>query len=1383
MIVPRTCTEISAGNEDQHREKKSRSLKEFRDAPAYVLLGDPGAGKTTAFEAECKALGNNAYSRVITADEFLTYDVSDLPSEWREKTVFIDGLDEVRASAQGASEFRELRKCLRTLNRFRLSCRQADWLGSYDQERLESVSPDSKVKVLRLDPLTLCDIENILNARSDIPDAHTFIELAKEQGVDGLLANPLSLDMLAKAVASGRGWPESRKETFEMACHKIAAEHHPGHKEAQASKNPPSSDQLLDAAGRLCAVQLISGVAGYTLHGQADEDYPTPDQCDYDRREVLRPALVTKLFKGASNNRTPIHRHLAEFLGARHLAGIIKSGLPARRVISLIEGKDGTVVTEMRGLAAWLAALCEDARTDLIKRDPVGVGLYGDICEFSTDDKYTLIESLNCEGIRLRSVWETSATFGVRVTPEMKQKDMYLQLIGPEDVAFRSLATPDMVPMFREILKDNGRVRDNQMFTRFVLDVLAEGSPSPSLSDILLEIVRDDTLRPSVNYAALNAFIQNCSDSPEKTDKLKALLVGVHTGSIPDPNNELFGVLLIQLYPQKVPPSEVWDYISETGNPNLIGMYWHFWEIDLPAKSSDEQVAELLDSLQHRLPSLRPALESHHLSGLPLRLLAQGLKAHGDGLDTKHLYDWLSVGSLKNRHGFTDSNQHILASVARSTRSSSSEDQAIRDVRSWLEQRPKVQKAILLERLDRYPKSDEPSSHSFDINDLRYGASPPPDFGFWCLKQAFIMADTKPHIAELLFEWAVRAHTSQIGNDGLSLEILREHAQSNETLKANLDRLLTPHSWELVLQKEERRSIEAQRRQEDYWLNYVRPNEIALRENRAEPALLCEMADKYFRGFYRFSGDDGPKTIAELLRDDHKLVDATLQGLHGAIDREDVPDIEEILRLKEKGRMHYLGWPFLAGLAEVERTAPEDSSLWDDRRICTALAFYYSTPHYDYQPKWYRRLLVERPEIVAEVQVQFVISGFRGDSEYSYKLSELAHDPDHAQVAKYASLPLLRAFPTRCKQKQIEDLGHLLRAAIQHADRASLEELIDRKLSRPSMNIAQRVHWLAAGIIVSPETYNAPLNQFVQVRESRIRHLVAFFDSRVQSSFDVLETPGLELLIHLVGSHVGPNKWDRQVTPVMQASRLVNGLIQRLAASPTKDASDALGRLLADSSLSRWRDVLSQAQDTQRVTWRDASYRHPTIEQVCQTLNGGTPANPGDLAGLLVDRFDEIADRIRTNNANYWRPYWNEDKNQNPTTPKHENSCRDALLDDLRLYFPNAEPEMKYVNDKRADIRVSCRDFQVPVEIKKNSHHELWSSMRNQLIAKYTSAPNTDGYGIYLVFWFGKDRTQPPPSGTRPDNSEELQERLEATLSPVEARKISVCVIDVSRPD
>ena len=179
-------------------------------------------------------------------------------------------------------------------------------------------------------------------------------------------------------------------------------------------------------------------------------------------------------------------------------------------------------------------------------------------------------------------------------------------------------------------------------------------------------------------------------------------------------------------------------------------------------------------------------------------------------------------------------------------------------------------------------------------------------------------------------------------------------------------------------------------------------------------------------------------------------------------------------------------------------------------------------------------------------------------------------------------------------------------------------KLIEKKLSRKSMNDAQRVHWLAASLIVSPRAYNDLLRDFVQGHEHRSLHLAKFFfyDDIVRPSLPELRVEVLELLIRLVGSYAGPDQRVGPSGPTM-ASRRVHDLIQRLAASPTKDASEALATLLAEPTLSRWRDVLSQAQDAQRVTWRDASYRHPTIEQVCQTLNDGTPANAADLAALL----------------------------------------------------------------------------------------------------------------------------------------------------------------------
>ncbi len=1345
MIVSRTCTEISRrdGERPQQEERRSRPLEEFRDTPAYVLVGDPGAGKTTAFETEREALGEKAF--LVTARDFLTFDPQHHP-EWRGKTLFIDGLDEIRAgSSDVRTPFDQVRGRLDSLGkpRFRLSCREADWLGENDRKHLEAVSPDSSVTVVRLDPLTDEDIARILDARRDIQDADAFIKAAKERRVEGLLPNPLTLEMLADVVGGGSGWPESRMQTFAMACLQMVREHNEERAAAQESGSSPALGELLDAAGRLCAIQLISGGSGYTLHGEGDEEYLSLDECDYDV-QVLRFALSTKLFKGVSSNRfAPVHRHVAEYLGGRHLAEVIENGLPACRVIAMMTGEDGTVVTEMRGLSAWLAALSCQIQEDLIQGDPVGVGLYGDIGQFTLDGKRALLQSLKREGARLDSVWTCAGSFG-------------------------ALATSEMEADLREVLLDTDRSRDHQAFTDFVLRFLGEGTPLPDIGGLLIELVRDDRRWPRVNTSALNAFIHNCPDSQDRADGLKSLLADIRAERVSDPDKELFGTLLTHLYPQELLPSEIWEYLSAQGHPELYGTYRRFWDTRLVEQSSDEQLAELLDHLPLRLPRLRTALDTRHLSALPLKLLAGGLELHGDHLEPERLYDWLSAGLLWDE----DPQTSRLGA------------EPIRRIRDWLEEHPESRKAVHAEGLDRSLSSDEFQSFSFTVRKRLYGASPPPDFGLWCLERAVSMANERPLAAGHLLEMAFQAHCHRSGNADLSLEVLQEQARKNVRLEKCLDQLLSApstyqeHHQEHLEYQEKRQ--QAEEREQQQWLDCVRSQKTELLENRAAPQLLYHLATHYFMG---------PKAIEEQLRGDRGLIDAVLHGLRGVIDRKDVPDLSEILRLRKEKKTHFLDRPFLASIEMAESAT--DPFEWDDDLVRKAIGFYYCSDLSNHELQWYRRLLGERPETVGQVLVQFALSGFR-DGRETDRLSGLLDDPQYATVANQVSLPLLRSFPTRCKVAQIQDLKYLLWAALQSADRDSLLDLIEEKLTYRSMSDGQRVYWLAAGVIVSPEVYGDLLREFSEGHEGRMRHLTAFFSrGSLRSVVDGLESPALELLVRLVGGTVEPDEHWREgpsFTPAMKASRLVGDLIQRLSACPAEEASDALARLLRVESLSQWHDKLSQAQDAQRVIRRDAGYRHPGIEQVCRTLNGGTPANAADLAALLMDQLRELAVQIRRGNTDGWRQYWNVDSGGCPEGPRHEDVCRDALLDALRQRLPlavDAQPEGQYANDKRADIRVSCPDFQVPVEIKKNGHLKLWSALRNQLIAQYTSDPATGGYGIYLVFWFGKGCTQSPPSGSRPAGPEELSERLaaEANLTPAEARKISICVVDVSRPD
>ena len=574
------------------------------------------------------------------------------------------------------------------------------------------------------------------------------------------------------------------------------------------------------------------------------------------------------------------------------------------------------------------------------------------------------------------------------------------------------------------------------------------------------------------------------------------------------------------------------------------------------------------------------------------------------------------------------------------------------------------------------------------------------------------------------------------------------------------------------------------------WVERIHANEAVLKENRAAPALLHQLAEIYFRNFRHSGGDSGPSRIRVALFGDENLTGLVLTAFRGVLRRADVPAKDEILRLYGNNQIHYLGWPFLAGLAETERLGNEDVNLWPEEKISKALLlFHYCTLPAAGQPLWYERLIKAHPASAAEALVQFAGCEFGHGREAGQALWPLAQDSAHAQVTRLASLRLLRTFPTRCRSGQLNALDQLLWAAMQHAEPAALQELIDQKLSRKSMNTGQRVHWLAAGIAACGKKYHGPLQDLVNAGKDQrwVDQFIRFFspNGRVQFLFNKFEIPTMELFVQLLGARCSPADDGGYGTDAGRAASLVNSQIQRLAANPAPDATIALETLAGEAALTSWRGSLRDAHERQRLVRRDAEYRHPDFRQVRETLNHGAPANAADLAALTNSILDELAKQIRDGNSSDWRQYWNVDSYNRPLDQKPENACRDALLSDLKLKMVplgiDALAEGHYAEDKRSDIRVSRNSFNVPIEIKKSSHHDLWSAFRTQLIAQYSRDPGADGYGIYLVLWFGE--CQPPEVGSLPRSADELQQRLRCALTASEARKISVCVIDVAKPE
>lgn len=1340
-IVPRTCTEMES---EDSCGKCSLPLSDFRDEPAYVLLGDPGAGKTTALKAECVALGDVAI--FLTARDFITFDPDRHP-EWENRTLFIDGLDEVRTGQDDLrTPFNEIRSRLDVLGRprFRLTCRAADWLGQNDTANLSPLAPEGKVKVLHLDPLTGDEITQILRRRLTGTDAETFITDADRRELGVLLPNPQTLDMLIRLANRGETWPESRTETFYRFCSLLAGEHNVEHR---LGSPDVSVEDLLDAAGRLSAVQTLAGAPGYVpWYAEPDDGYLKAEQAGIKDRELTQHVLSTRLFTAAAESRfIPAHRHIAEYIGARHLAALIAGGLPARRVISLMTGGDGIVVTELRGLSAWLAAVCRDARPVLIDGDPVGVCLYGDIYDFSLAEKRGLLESLS----------ERAAS---------------LITILPPDAA-KSLTSPDMVPAIRGALTETEGIDERHETIIFLLSILSRGRPLPEFSDLLFNMVLDGRRGTTVQRYALGAFVHNSEDYADRVSKLKGLLGAIRSGNIQDPDRGLLGAVLTELYPDELSASDVWDYLPEGGEDVSDYQYLRFWN-HLTDDLTREQAEALVDGLTARVWDVLPVLERRNLRNVPLAVLDHALQMSGDSIDSETLYRWLAIAQ-RARWSVSETNP------------------SLNSIRNWLEQRPDVQKELILLGLGGSSGPGEIRRCVVELKERLCNAERPLDSGLWCLDQAVSVVGSRPWVAEHLLEEAYRSLRDRDGPEGLTLELISDRVAVNNVLRSKLGRLLEPPPPELSEMEQQLEQVKAElERRETEELAYFRSNRAALCENRAAPALLYQLAEAYF-GRHIGTGDaTGRKGVANLLRGEQDLVQAALHGIRGTIDRPDIPEVGEILELRQQDKMHYLCLPYLAGMAEQDVHVSESISCQELHRFRTGLMFFLCGFMDDHIPEWYGELLSARPDMVADAQLQYTLAELKRGRDHIDRLYQLAHDPGYASIAERISLPLLRAFPTRCRAGQLDSLNYLLWAAIQHADRKSLQKLIERKTALRSMNPAQMAQWIMAGLVTSSENYRCRVREFGANSDTHRRHLVDFFDE-VGTYFredllNFLDTPAASVVVGIAGSIAGPEFLPAtgRVTPARKAALLTHKLIGRTAASPAAKSGETLDSLVADASLSRWQFVLASARDSQLVASRDALYIHPTPERVVSTLNSGIPSSAGDLAALLMDVLDNLACGIRNGNTDDWRQYWNEDPQGRPTTPKHEDHCRDALLSDLRGELSkgvDAQPEGQYANDKRSDIRVSFgSEFSVPIEVKKNGHRNLWTAMHDQLIRQYASDPDAGGYGIYLVFWFGPEFTSPPPQGGRPDSPAELKKRLEETLTDEQSRKIAVCVIDVS---
>jgi hypothetical protein len=1354
FLVRRTCTQRS----DKADEQGSHPLESYRDKSAYVLLGDPGAGKSESFKREAEESGG----KYIRARDFATFEPD---AKYRDQTLFIDGLDEMRADgADGRTPLDHIRRHLERSGRprFRLSCREADWLGASDIEALRRVSPNDEVIALHLDPLSDEDIIEILGHKPGINNPASFMQQARAHGLNELLRNPQVLNLLVDAVGS-QGWPQSRKEIYKMACDKLVRENSREHRNAERD-SAISPDALLDAAGYLCAIHLLSGIAGYALDEEVCDSQHHYWKSLATRGLPLLPALKTNLFqKDGEEQRIPIHRSVAEYLAAAYLAvRIERHGLPYGRVLALVTGEDGGIVTDLRGLAAWLSVHCLSMRGELIARDPLGVVLYGDLKNFPAQDKLLVLSTLKDETKRypgfLFERW-SSATVN--------------QSTG-------ALVAKDMEEIFREMLLSPSRDEADQALLDFVLDALCYGEQLSSLSDLLEDIVRDDSYWPTVRNSAISALLHV---STHQSGRLKRLADDIRDAKVVDSDDGLLGNLLTKLFPNVISPSEVFDYLHPEKDERMVGGYAMFWSYGLPKAATKGDLPILLDKLVQFQPALRNILDDYRTNRMVGELLARGLEEHGDSVDDERLYTWLGVGLDEYLHPRLDG-------------------EYVKRISSWFAARPERYKAMIEYGVTQCITDENPWPCMNRCVMRLYASTAPVDIGMWYLKKA--AAEQHAELENFYFTRAVHLLIEQGGQHDLTLPAL-EFLESWVAAYPKFESWLEPFITRSIGGSEQEqavndraRKLERQKHKETHkgeLVRFYRQHIAAIRDGSAYPQIFYDLARAHEGLLYEASGETPRERMENFLAGDSDLIEAAYSGLRTILERKDLPSVADIVELELKGKIHFLCQPCLVSMQELFNRDQVSALTLPDTVLSTLLAFRlrYSVGN---DPAWFTALVKIRPALVADVLMAYAQPLLRAKKEHVSGLYQLVNDDAYSEVARLALPKLLEGFPLRAKSNQLAFmLDPLLKGALHYLERDELAAMVARKRELGSIDAAQRVYWLSCGLLLAPDIYEKPLFQYVGKSEARRGYLANFIYNDLGRS----RLPGwvsipvsvLSRLIELLGPGCSNQRRSGIVTTAMRMADMVRSYINSLGNDPDVAATGELERLVSLPALVHWRSELRAALHSQRNARRKATFRPTSVEAVSLTLANLQPANAADLAALTFDHLCDIARKIRDGSTNDYKQYWSYDqRNKSLSTPKPENDCRDALLSDLNERLGkqgiNAEREGNYADDKRADIKVifgGINGFNVPIEIKKDCHDDLWGAIHTQLIPRYIRDPGAGGYGIYLVFWFGGQGMRPSPDGgTKPRSALELEERLRQTLSTEESRRILVCVIDCALP-
>ena len=980
------------------------------------------------------------------------------------------------------------------------------------------------------------------------------------------------------------------------------------------------------------------------------------------------------------------------------------------------------------------------------------------------------------------------------------------------------ILSPDLEGTFRDIFLSSERGSVHQSYVMILMDILADGKPLRPLSPVLKDIIYDSTWKPGLRCGALDVLVAYHNTGHLDSDVLLRILADVTAGETDDPVDELLGILLKALYPRVLRTTDIMQQLRRPKDVSRAGTYAEFWTRHLPSHSTRAQIADVLDRITSTFDDYRSFMVGEAglystMGQLPLILLQQLIDESMDKLPTgcPLIIEGNNDVPINDPHFFGGPLDAIT--VERVPRASAPlNDIPAERLFDWLvvASDPEIRvpeslkaglrmglgwnggklKELIAHGVDRCLASGDALSSMERVDRHLFGARPS-DYGAWCLEKAVEAHDERAAIFYLGEVLTCVVEPWPAG--GLAVDEVRKALGAKASLLALFDQGIQENDVRarriVIAGKHDSRNDSEHQLA---WQREIEGREQELVAGRSEPRLLHRIAEVYFGVAEGVKGTTPAERLVNLVGSRGDFVAVLHEGLETVLDRPDLPDYRRAEMLFDSETPD-LALPLIAGMDSLERSGVLVVEKLGEGRVRLAVAALYTVQssiseatneRVVYRPEWFRAALRDNPLLVGDVFRRCVEDKLRAGKEAQLELCQLAADHGHAAVARLASLPLLESFPNTDTAEARRQLGWLLKAALNNCERSQVHDVVKKRLATGDLISGQQVYWLAAGYFLMPDSCRAGIENLLAESDAALRGVWGFFaDGRISVNLARrFAASDFEFLIVLVASAIERHGMTKGVW------RTVSTLLGELGSNPLPEVSETLERLSSLSALGPWVPAITEVRYRHLRKRREHEFRHCDIRQATKTLANEAPANVADLAALLVDVIENLSKRIRDDSTSDWRQYWNVDSRNRATNPKPENACRDALLSDLRNCVDrlgiDAQPEGIYAADKRADIRASLGRFNVPIEIKRSCHRDVWTAIKGQLITRYTKDPGANGYGIYVVFWFGNTSRCRPTRRSRwtPPNAAALKLKITETLSEQERQMISVCVIDVSQP-